>query len=175
MTDKVIKKLIFVLAGVLLMSYNVNAQSKMEDKSYKFSIFLASDWTKTTVEETPKKDAISYSFDNRDGENALMILAFKVNGVKDLDDLIYNVEKDVSLNIPKRSGEYNYNDYGDFERKKAIYKDDQVVETVYYFTTKDAGSIDNYAYVVRFITIASGYDDELAKELDETAGTFEPL
>ena len=144
MTDKVIKKLIFVLAGVLLMSYNVNAQSKMEDKNYKFTIFLTSDWTQTKVEETPKKDAISYSFDNRDAENALMILAFKVNGVKDLDDLIYNVEKDVSLNIPKRDGDYNYDDYGNFERKKAIYKDDQVVETIYYFTTKDAGSIDNY-------------------------------
>jgi hypothetical protein len=160
---------------MLLMSYNANAQSNLEDKSYKFTIFLTSDWIKTKVEETPKKDAISYSFDNRDGENALMILAFKVNGVKDLDDLIYNVEKDISLNIPKRSGDYNYDDYGNFERKKAVYKDDQVVETIYYFTTKDAGSTDNYAYVVRFITLANAYNSELAKEIDETARTFEPL
>lgn len=175
MIDTVTKKLIFVLAGLVLLSCNANAQSNFQDKDYNFSIFLTSDWTKTKVEETPKKDAISFSFDNRDSVNALMILAFKVNGVKDLDDLIYNVEKDVSLNISQRSGDYNYDDHGSYERKKALYRDDQVVETIYYYTTKNEDTGKNYAYVVRFITLKDAYNNAMAKEIEETAMTFAPL
>ncbi|MCB0722063.1 MAG: hypothetical protein KDC73_01280 [Ignavibacteriae bacterium] len=171
-----IKTLIFVLTGLLLLSYNANAQSKVTDNNFKFSIFLASDWTKTKVEETPKKDAISYSFDNTDGSNALMILAFKVNGVKDIDDFIYNLEKDIGLNIsPKTSTGYTSKDFDSYQRKMALYGDDQVVETIYYYTTNNEGATENYAYVLRFITLKDKYNSTVAKEIEEIAGTFEPL
>lgn len=168
------KLLLFVIAGVILAGSNVRAQSTVEDKEFNFSIFLTSDWTKTKVEKTSKNDAVSYSFDNLDGNNALMILAFKVNGKKEIDDLIYNVEKDMNLDIPQRSGDYNYDDYGSYERKKASYKDEEFVETVYYFTTENEG-MENYAYVVRFITVASVYNDDASKKIDEIARSFKPL
>lgn len=168
------KLLLFVIAGVILASSSVMAQSTVEDKEFNFSIFLTSDWSQTKVEKTSKNDAVSYSFDNLDGNNALMILAFKVNGKKELDDLIYNVEKDMNLNIPQRSGDYNYDDYGSYERKKGSYVDDEFVETVYYFTTENEG-MENYAYVVRFITVASSYNDDMAKKIDEIARSFKPL
>jgi len=171
----VIKKLLlFVIAGVILTSSSVMAQSTVEDKDFNFSIFLTSDWSQTKVEKTSKNDAVSYSYDNLDGNNALMILAFKVNGKKELDDLIYNVEKDMNLDIPKRSGDYNYDDYGSYERKKGSYIDEEFVETVYYFTTENEG-MENYAYVVRFITVASTYNDDMAKKIDEIARSFKPL
>ncbi len=168
------KLLLFVIAGVILASSNVMAQSTVEDKDFNFSIFLTSDWSQTKVEKTSKNDAVSYSYDNLDGNNALMILAFKVNGKKELDDLIYNVEKDMNLDIPKRSGDYNYDDYGSYERKKGSYIDEEFVETVYYFTTENEG-MENYAYVVRFITVASTYNDDMAKKIDEIARSFKPL
>ena len=166
-----VKKLLLVIAGLLVLTQAGNAQKTLDDNDYKFSIFLTSDWTKTKEEETSKKNAISYSFNNIDQENSLMIMAFKVNGVKDIDDLIYNVEKDVNLDIPSKSGDYNYNDYGDYDRKEALYKDNEVVETVYYFTTKNDGT-QNYAYVVRFITLSSAYNNTVAKEIDEIIKTF---
>ena len=168
------KLLLFVIAGVILTSSSVMAQSTVEDKDFNFSIFLTSDWSQTKVEKTSKNDAVSYSYDNLDGNNALMILAFKVNGKKELDDLIYNVEKDMNLDIPKRSGDYNYDDYGSYERKKGSYIDEEFVETVYYFTTENEG-MENYAYVVRFITVASTYNDDMAKKIDEIARSFKPL
>jgi hypothetical protein len=171
----VIKKLLlFVIAGVIWTGSNAYSQSTVEDKDFKFSIFLTSDWAQTKVEKTSKNDAISYSYDNLDGNNALMILAFKVNGVKDLDDLIYNVEKDMNLDIPKREGDLNYDDYGSYERKKGMYQDSEFTETIYYFTTKNDG-IQNYAYIVRFITVASAYNDNIAKKIDEIARSFKPL
>lgn len=149
------------------------AQSSFTDDNYKFKIKLGSDWSKTKSEETNKKDAISYSFDKKDGKNAIMIIAFKVDNIKNLDDLVYTLEKDATLNIPAKSGNYTDTDKGTYEIKKAMYKDNEFVENIYFYRTKKTDQ-QNYAYMVRFITSAAAYNSKAEEEITKLANTFVP-
>ncbi len=147
------------------------AQSSFSDDNYKFKIKLASDWSKTKSEETNKKDAISYSFDKKDGKNAIMVIAFKVDNIKNLEDLVYTLEKDATLNIPSKSGDYTDTDKGTYEIRKAMYKDNEFVENIYFYRTKYTDK-QNYAYMLRFITSAASYNSKTEDEISKIANSF---
>jgi hypothetical protein len=154
-----------VLAG------NIFAQD-INDANYHFKLKLPTGWNKTKSEETSKHDAVSYSFDRSDRKNALMILGFKVPDVKNLDDFIYTLEKDMTLNIPSRNGEYKDFDEGDYDGKNAVYKDTEFTENIYFIRTKFSNSADNYAYMIRFITPSSYYNSSTESEIQKIIKSF---
>lgn len=167
-----LKKLILTI-GIFFAVYNFSFADQINDKDFKFKISIPTDWEKTKSEETAKKDAISYSFNRKDGKNALMIIAFKVNAVKELDDLIYTLEKDFTLKIPPRSGEYTTFDNGTYDGKVAVYKDNEFTETIYYYRTKNSDA-SNYAYMVRFITPNTYYNADSEVEIKNISNSFSP-
>lgn len=163
-----------LLALIILTFVNISfAQKKLEikDDNYKFSITLPDGWQKPKIEETNKKDVISYIFDHKkDTTSQVLILAFKLETVKDLDNFIYVLEKDASLNIPPKSGDYTSFDKGDYDGKFALYKDLQFTELVYYYRTKNAESTDNHAYMLRFIS--TNYTSKVEKQFKEIEEGF---
>jgi hypothetical protein len=169
-------RLIFLIPGLFfIFSLNAafgQAEKEIYNDSYKFKMMLPFNWSMSIVEETNNKDAVSYSFEKNDGGNAIMLLAFKVPAVKNLDDFIYTLEKDLTLNIPKREGDYKVFDYGSYDGKMAVYKDDEFVETIYFYRTKYEGA--NYTYMIRFITTAGKYNPLVESEIEEIAMNFKP-
>ena len=152
------------------------AQKKIDitDNNYKFSIILPDGWMKPKQEETTKKDVISYTFDHKKDSTAqILILAFKIESVKDLDNFIYVLEKDATLNIPPKSGDYTSFDNGDYDGKVALYKDLQFTELIYYYRTKRADSNENYAYMLRFIS--TNYTSKAEKQFKDIEDDFKIL
>lgn len=152
------------------------AQKKLDitDNNYKFSISLPDGWLKPKIEETNKKDVISYTFDHKkDSTVQILILAFKMESVKDLDNFIYVLEKDATLNIPPKSGDYTSFNNGDYDGKVALYKDLQFTELIYYYRTKYTESKENYAYMLRFIS--TNYNTKVEKQFKEIAENFKIL
>ncbi|CAN5443500.1 hypothetical protein BH10BAC5_BH10BAC5_28370 [soil metagenome] len=172
MKSKLIGGLIALFLIVIVQSGF--AQSTFSDDNYKFKIKLGSDWSKTKTEETNKKDAISYSYDKKDGKNAIMIIAFKVDNIKNLEDLVYTLEKDATLNIPAKSGDYTNTDKGTYEIRKAKYKDNEFIENIYFYRTKYEDK-QNYAYMLRFITSAASYSTKVEDEIAAIAASFAPV
>lgn len=169
------KKLILTfLPIVFIFSISMGQNAiDIKDVNYKFNFTLPSDWTKRKVEETNKKDAISYSFDNKDGKIAIMLLAFKVDEVKNLSDFIYTLEKDLTLNIPKRDGDYSDFDSGNYDGRSALYKDTEFTELIYYYRTKILEG-QNYTYLLRFITPTSYFNSSVEKDLRKLTENFTP-
>jgi hypothetical protein len=152
------------------------AQKKIEitDNNYKFSISLPEGWLKPKQEETNKKDVISYTFDNKkDSTSQILILAFKMESIKDLDNFIYVLEKDATLNIPPKSGDYTSFENSDYDGKIALYKDLQFTELVYYYRTKRGDATENYAYMLRFIS--TNYTSKVEKLFNDIAENFKIL
>lgn len=170
------KKVIVNIIIVLFISSLSFGQSgvNITDETYKFRFTLPSDWSQRKVEETSKKDAISYSFDKSDGKVAIMLLSFRVNEVKNLEDFVYTLEKDLTLNIPKREGDYTNFDMGNYDGKSAKYKDSEFTEEIYYYRTKNTEG-NNYTYVLRFITPTSNFDSGVESEMKNIAGNFLPV
>ncbi|MEO8447723.1 MAG: hypothetical protein ABI528_09525 [bacterium] len=167
------KKTALILFALIIASI-VKAQGiDISDASYKFKFNLPSDWVQRKVEETAKKDAISYSFDKNDGKVAIMLLAFKVNEVKNLSDLVYTLEKDLTLNIPKKDGDYNDFDMGNYDGRSSKYKDSEFTEVIYYYRTKVTDG-DNYTYLLRFITPTSNFNSGVENEFKNISGNFKP-
>jgi len=168
------KKYLIVLSLFLsvLFVQNSYSQSDLSDKNYGFKVSLGSEWTKSKTEETSKKDAISYTYDKKDGKDAIMLLAFKVENIKSLEDMIYTLEKDVTLNIPKKSGSYTDVNNGDLEGKWAVYKDSEFAEKIYYFRTKFTDGKQNYTYMLRFITSVPNYTTATENEFTKIANSF---
>ena len=166
------RNLIFALL-ILTFAQITFAQKKVvvTDDNYKFSITLPEGWMKPKIEETNKKDVISYTFDHKkDTASQILILAFKLESVKDLDNFIYVLEKDASLNIPPKSGDYTSFDNGDYDGKFALYKDLQFTELIYYYRTKKADAKENYAYMLRFIS--TNYNTKVEKLFREISDNF---
>lgn len=164
------KKILLTAALLLSVVFiqNIYAQSAdVSDNNYAFKLALGSDWKKSKTEETTNKDAISYTFDKKDGKDAIMLLAFKVETVKSLDDLIYTLEKDMTLNIPKRSGDYTNFSTGDAEGRSAVYKDNEFGEKIFYYRTQNTGK-PNYTYMLRFITSIANFTSA-EKDFDKIA------
>jgi hypothetical protein len=124
--------------------------------------------------ETQEKDGISYSFNRDDKKCAIMLLAFKLTAVKNLDDFVYNMEKDANLNIPKKTTDYSSSDAGAFDYKSAVYQDAQYTENIYYFRTKLPDAPNNFVYMLRFITTTNYISDDLDKQIKKIADSFLP-
>ena len=169
------KIIILIILFLSVSSFTFAQNTEMKDTSYKFKISMPAKWQKTKMEETDKKDAISYSFKSDDGKLSLMILAFKLNAIKNLADLIYTIEKDLSLNIPKRSSDYTDYDFNTFDGRSAVYKNSDYIETVYYFRTKYSDSPDNYAYVIRYISTPLFYNSTIETEIKNIADSFKVI
>ncbi|MBK8983564.1 MAG: hypothetical protein IPM38_14915 [Ignavibacteria bacterium] len=102
-----------------------------------------------------------------------MVLAFKVNEVKNLNDFVYTLEKDLTLNVPKKDSDYKDFDSGNYDGKSALYKDSEFTEILYYYRTKiNEGS--NYTYLLRFIVPSSRYHSEIDAEIRKLADNFSP-
>lgn len=166
---KILITLTFLLSIVFVQ--NISAQSAdVSDNNYAFKLALGSDWKKSKTEETTNKDAISYTFDKKDGKDAIMLLAFKVESIKSLDDLVYTLEKDMTLNIPKKVGDYTNFTNGNSEGRSAVYKDNEFGEKIYYYRTQNAEG-QNYTYMLRFITSLSNFTTA-EKDFDKIAKGF---
>ncbi|HQY20990.1 MAG TPA: hypothetical protein PK294_10880 [Ignavibacteria bacterium] len=169
-------KTLSILAMILfIFSGNVFSQDKINinNEDYKFKFNLPAGWTERKVEETNKNDAISYTFDRDDGKIAIMLLAFKVNEVKNLDDFVYTLEKDLTLNIPKKDGSYKDFDSGNYDGKSCLYQDSEFTEILYYYRTKIAEG-NNYTYLLRFIVPSSRYHSEIDADIRKLAEKFTP-
>lgn len=166
------------LALVILLSIFTSAgfsqsnEKTVDDFMYKFSFKMPAGWEMKDMKETTDKDAISYSFESPDKKMTIMLLAFKLSSVKNIDDFIYNLEKDISLNIPAKSGDYSEQDFGKYDMKNAHYKDNKFEETIYYFRTKLPDAPNNYVYMLRFITEVKDYNTEREKSIKDISATF---
>ena len=103
-----------------------------------------------------------------------MLLAFKLTAVKNLDDFVYTIEKDATLNIPQKDGDYTVGDATYFDWKIANYNDVYTIEKIYYFRTKEPDAPNNFVYVLRFITDKIHNSDELQKQISKIADSFVP-
>jgi hypothetical protein len=144
----------------------------IDDFNYRFTIRVPDGWDKKDMKETKDKDGISYSLEKKDKKMTIMLLAFKLSSVKNIDDFIYNMEKDISLNIPSKSGSYNEKDHGTYDEKSAVYKDNNFAEVIYYFRTKLPDAPNNYVYMVRFITKAIDSNNDTETLIKGIAETF---
>ena len=164
-----------ILIALIIIAFTqaTFAQKKLEitDNNYKFSIILPDGWLKPKHEETSKKDVISYTFDNKkDSTSQILILAFKMESVKDLDNFIYVLEKDATLNIPPKSGDFTTFEGEDYDGKFAFYKDLQFTELIYYYRTKRVDTNENFAYMLRFIS--TNYSTKVEKQFKDIAENF---
>jgi len=170
-----IKFLSIIIPFISIVFFNTGLYSQnaieINDDRYKFKFSLPSGWNERKVEETTKQDAISYSFDRKDGKIAIMLLTFKVNEVKNLDDFVYTLEKDLTLNIPKIDGEYTNVDSGNYDGKTATYKDTEFTEVIYYYRTKLTEGA-NFTYLLRFIVPATFYSQTTQSEIKSLAENF---
>jgi hypothetical protein len=166
------KKFLITLTFLLSIVFirDIYAQADVSDNNYAFKLSLGSDWKKSKTEETTNKDAISYTFDKKDGKDAIMLLAFKVESIKSLDDLIYTLEKDMTLNIPKKDGSYTNFSNGNVEGRSAVYKDNEFGEKIFYYRTQNTEG-QNYTYMLRFITSAANFT-AAEKDFDKIAKNF---
>lgn len=174
MRNKLLLIFVFFLFSICHYNLGLADDREVNDENYKFAFILPSDWNKTDVKETVDKDAISYSFERKDKKCAIMLLAFKLNSVKNLEDFIYTMEKDVSLNIPKRSEDYTTFDNTTYDGKHTVYKDSQYIENIFYFRTKFPDAPNNYIFMLRFITANSFLNSELEQQIKKIADSFLP-
>lgn len=165
---------IIFLLGISVSRPFTNSDWELNDDKFKFSIVLPDDWKKTDSKVTDDKDAISYSFERKDKKCSIMLLAFKLTTVKNLEDFIYTMEKDVSLNIPTRSGDYTPIDQVNYDGKNATYKDQQYVEKITYLRTKLPDAPFNFVYMLRFITTVDNYGADIERQIIKISGTFLP-
>jgi hypothetical protein len=155
-------------------SITISDDKEITDVTFRFTFLLPDDWQKTDMKLTNDNDAISYSFERNDKKCAIMLLAFKLTTVKNLEDFIYTMEKDISLNIPQRDGDYTSTNAETFDGKSAKYKDTQYIEYIYYFRTTLIDAPYNYIYMMRFITTAANFDTGLENQIRKISNSFLP-
>ncbi len=170
---RLISLFIFIITLSLNITFSNSADDKViDDFNFKFTFKLPDGWESKDLKETKDKDGISYSFERKDKKMTIMLLAFKLSSVKNIDDFIYNMEKDISLNIPAKSGSYNEKDHSTYDEKSAVYKDSNFEEVIYYFRTKLPDAPNNYVYMIRFITKATDSNSETENQIKSIAETF---
>lgn len=146
---------------------------EIRDDAFKFAFFLPNDWKKIDSKITKDSNGVSYSF-KKDTVCSIMLLAIKSEQITNMEDFIYTTEKDVSLNIPKRFGDYVITDNESYDSKSAIYKDSFDTEHIYYFRTKLLDAPFNYVYMLRFITRNWNMNDDLEYQIKKISGSFLP-
>ena len=164
----------FAFSGDKYSLYTTSNDKEITDESFKFTFLLPDNWQKTDMKLTTDNDAISYSFERKDKKCAIMLLAFKLTTVKNLEDFIYTMEKDISLNIPQRDGDFVSVNSETFDGKSAIYKDAQYKEYIYYFRTKLPDAPNNFVYMMRFITTHSNINSDIENEIKKISNSFLP-
>jgi hypothetical protein len=179
-----LKYILFVFTALFVFStshpafentvVNISGDKEITDESFKFTFLLPDNWQKTDMKLTSDNDAISYSFERKDKKCAIMLLAFKLTTVKNLEDFIYTMEKDISLNIPQRDGDYSDTDSGTFDGKSAVYKDAQYKEYINFYRTKLPDAPYNYVYMLRFITTHANLNTDLETQIKKISGSFKP-
>ena len=174
MKNKAILLLFFAVSAFAGTIYSFYLDNEITDEDYKFTFVLPADWKKTDAKETTDKDAISYAFERNDKKCAIMLMAFKLNTVKNLEDFIYTMEKDISLNIPNKSGDYTTFDNGTFDGKSALYKDAHYTENIFYYRTKLPDAPFNFVYMLRFITTNTYYTQDLQNQIKKISDSFLP-
>lgn len=155
-------------------SISISGDKEITDETFRFTFLLPDDWTKTDMKFTEDLDGISYSFQRNDKKCYIMLLAFKLESIKNLEDFIYTMEKDISLNIPQREGDYTSSDAETFDGKSAKYKDAQFIEFIYYFRTKLIDAPFNYVYMMRFITENIHFNTDLENQIKKISNSFLP-
>jgi hypothetical protein len=170
-------KIFFLLFVFSLISYSKPisvSDWEINDDNFKFTVTLPDEWKKTDSKVTDDKDAVSYSLERKDKKCSIMILAFKLTAVKNLEDFIYTLEKDATLNIPSKSGDYTSSDSGNFDFKSATYKDQQYMEEIWYYRTKLPDAPNNYVYMLRFITTIDNFKPDIETQIKKIADSFLP-
>ncbi len=161
--------------SLITQAYSISTTDwEINDDNFKFTLTLPDEWKKTDSKLTDDKDAISYSLERKDKRCSIMILAFKLTAVKNLEDFIYTLEKDATLNIPGKSGDYTTTDNGNFDSKSAMYKDQQYIEEIWYYRTKLPDAPNNYVYMLRFITTADNFKSDIESQIKKIAESFLP-
>lgn len=164
--------LLFIAFSINTVYSNTGADKIIDDFNFKFTFKMPDGWDSKDLKETKDKDGISYSFERKDKKMTIMLLAFKLSSVKNIDDFIYNMENDISLNIPQKTGTYTEQDFNTYDSKSATYKDDKYEEVIYYFRTKLPDAPNNYVYMIRFITELPDYNTDTEKQIKAIAETF---
>ena len=164
----------FILSINLLIAKDITDGREVNDLTYKFTIVLPNGWDTKDIKETEDKDGISYSFQRKDKHCSIMLLAFKLTTIKNLDDFIYTMEKDISLNIPNRSSDFTAQDANNFDMKSAVYKDAQYTENIYYYRTKLVDAPNNYVYMLRFITTNDFNNSDMQSQIKKISDSFLP-
>lgn len=168
--------LIILIFNSFTTAVNANNTDGREinDPVFKFSLTLPDGWDTKDIKETVDKDGISYSFERTDKHCTIMLLAFKLTTVKNLDDFIYTMEKDVSLNIPSKTGDYTTSDADTYDMKSAVYKDAQYTENISYYRTKLVDAPNNYVYMLRIITTNEFDNSDMQKQIKKISDSFLP-
>lgn len=161
------------LVSSIISSFGFKSDDKIiNDYNYRFTLKLPSDWETKDLKETSDKDGISYAFEKNDKKMVIQLLAFKLSSIKNLDDFIYNMEKDISLNIPQRNGNYEEKDFGKYDMKHAIYKDNKYTESIYYYRTKLPDASHNYVYMLRFISETKDFSSDTEAQISNISSSF---
>lgn len=164
------KNIVFLII-VLLMSSALFSQIKVENTTYKFQIDYSKGWKAGNKVETDKKDVINYSFTKSDKMTS-SIIAFRFTVQTNIDDLIYKLEKDFSLNIPEKTNGYKNLSGEVYEGKSAEYKDNETIEKIYFYTTTKDSAGEYYCYMIRFIADSKYNKTNFDTEVTNIAGTF---
>ena len=166
--------LFFTICLSLSITTAPSQDKEIDDYTFRFKFKLPADWEMKDLKQTKDKDGISYSFERKDKKMTIMLLAFKLSSVKNIDDFIYNMEKDITLNIPQKIGSYDEKDFGKYDMKSAEYKDNNFEELIYYFRTKLPEAPNNYVYMLRFIMELKEFNTDTENKIKEISGTFTP-
>jgi hypothetical protein len=146
---------------------------EIRDDAFKFTFLLPTEWKKIDSKVTKDSNGISYSF-KKDTVCSIMLLAIRSEQITNMEDFIYTTEKDISLNIPKRVGDYVISDNEGYDSKSATYKDTFDIEHIFYFRTKLPDAPYNYVYMLRFITRNWNMNDDLDYQIKKISDSFLP-
>jgi hypothetical protein len=171
-------KTIIIVAILIMFSLQFclaqNKKIELVDNDYKFKINIPDSWVKMKSEETKNHDGVSYVYNSKkDSTITFMIMAFKVPETKDINDFIYILEKDATLNIPQRNNEFIDFDFGKYDGKTAQYKDLQSTELIYYMRTKYEKAENNYVFMLRFIT--TNFNKKIETVFKDVANSFQVI
>ena len=165
--------IIYLTTGFLFAQKNA---SEIVNENYKFSFTIPQESFNMRKEETTEKNAITYEFEttlNSDTVGVLLI-AFKYPDIKKINDFVYHMEKEVTLDIPQRTSEYIEFDSNYYDSKMAVYQGKILTHVIYYYRTKDETSQYNFNYILRFKIFTKNYSDEILNYIKTIANNFIP-
>jgi hypothetical protein len=167
---------IFIFSAASESIYAQKNASEIVNENYKFTFIIPQDAFNMRKEENSGKTAITYEFETISGKDTIgvMLLAFKWPDIKKLNDFVYLMEKEVTLDIPQRIGDYEEFDSVYYDGKFAVYKNKVLSHLIYYYRTKDESSENNFTYLLRFKVFSKSFDDRLLQYVREVAGNFNP-